>query len=265
MSLGKKANMFRRIQLRTAGAVLALVAAPLGVLFSQTPQSAPTTGQTPPINPPVIQNPTTPKSSSGETGTTSSRAEVAADSSFIRDALAGSLLEVRLGTIARDKASSGDVKAFARRLVSQHSTMRDQWLALAQRNGINTNQSLDPSAEEAATKLATLSGADFDRAYLSATVQVHQADIAKFQQAGSSADAAEVRQLATNARSGDAAAPESGAAAGGQGRRDRRRDGESIRPIATTVATGTAVIRISRPRIGNTSTTSGLVISWKCG
>ena len=128
MSLGKKANMFRRIQLRTAGAVVALIAAPLGVLSSQTPQSAPTTGQTPPINPPVIQNPTTPKSSSGDTGTTSSRAEVAADSNFIRDAVAGNLLEVRLGTIARDKAADGDVKAFGRRMVSQHSTMRDQWL-----------------------------------------------------------------------------------------------------------------------------------------
>jgi putative membrane protein len=190
--------MFRRIHLGTAGAVLALVASPLGVLFSQTPQGAPTTGQTPPINPPVIQNrtkenPTTP------TVAGSSSAEVAADSGFIRDALAASLLEVRLGTIARDKASNGEVKAFGRRMVSQHSTLRDQWLALAQRNGINTNQSLDPAAEDAANKLAALSGAEFDRAYMSEMVQAHQADIAKFQQAGSSADAAEVRQLATNA------------------------------------------------------------------
>ena len=267
MSLGKKANMFRRIQLRTAGAVVALVAAPLGVLSSQTPQSAPTTGQTPPINPPVIQNPTTPKSSSGETGTTSSRAEVAADSNFIRDAVAGNLLEVRLGTIARDKAADGDVKAFGRRMVSQHSTMRDQWRDLARRYEVNTTLSLDPAVEEAANKLATLSGAEFDRAYLSEMVQAHQADIAKFQQASSSADAPVVRQLATNALPAMQQHLSQAQQLASQDRRDRRRDRRiHPSPIATgTVATGTAATGISRPRTGSTSTTSRSVISWKCG
>jgi putative membrane protein len=193
-------TMSRRTYLGTASAVLALAAAPLGALSSQTP-----TGTVPIKKPPVVGQPapTVPSPTSPTSTTTnpngSSRAEVAADSLFIRDAVNGSSLEIRLGTLAQEKGSSSGVKEFARRTVADHTRMRDQWRELAGRNEVNTTLSLDPAAEEAATRMATLSGADFDRAYLSQTVSAHQADIAKFQQASQSADAPDVRQLAANA------------------------------------------------------------------
>lgn len=192
--------MSRRTYLGTASAVVALAAAHLGVLSAQTP----TTG-TPPIKPPVVRQPTpTVPSPTSPTSTTtnpngSSRAEVAADSLFIRDAVNGNSLEIRLGTLAQEKGSLSGVKDFARRAVADHTRMRDQWRELAGRNEVNTTLSLDPAAEEAATRMATLSGADFDRAYLSQMVSAHQADIAKFQQASQSADAPDVRQLAAGA------------------------------------------------------------------
>ena len=198
----KKANMFRRIHLGTAGAVLALAAAPLGV-HAQTPSNAPTPQRTPPINPPVIQNrpptTTTNPTASGTNPGGASQAEVAADSLFIRDAVTGNSLEIRLGEIARDKGSNGAVKSFARRMVTDHMKMRDQWRELAGRNAVNTSLSLDVAAEEAANRMAGLSGLDFDRAYLSQMVSAHEADISKFQQASQSADAPDVRQLAASA------------------------------------------------------------------
>ena len=154
--------MFPRIHLGTAGAVLALAAVPLGALSAQTPSNPPTSGRTPPINPPVIQNPpqpspNTPTSTSGQNPGGASRAEVAADSLFIRDAVSGNSLEIRLGEIAKDKASTSGVKSFARQMVTDHTKMRDQWRDLAGRNGVNTTLSLDASVEAAANQMATLS------------------------------------------------------------------------------------------------------------
>jgi putative membrane protein len=199
------AIMPRPIYLSIGRAVVALAATPVVMLSAQSPTGTSSPGQTPPINPPVSQQPapTSPTPGKPSPASTnpggSSRAEVAADSLFIRDAVNGNSLEIRLGTLAQEKASNGGVKDLARRMVADHTRMRDQWRELAGRNEVNTTLSLDSAAEEAANRMATLSGADFDRAYLSEMVSAHQADIAKFQQASQSADAAEVRQLAGTA------------------------------------------------------------------
>jgi len=129
------------------------------------------------------------------------RSEATNDSSFIREALAGSLLEVRLGGLARSKATNTSVKQFAERMVTDHSNMRSQWVALATKNGLPTTTSLDPAQEQAAHRLEQLSGTAFDRAYMTDMLQDHQKDLAAFQREGRSADAPEVRQLATTGTS----------------------------------------------------------------
>jgi putative membrane protein len=125
------------------------------------------------------------------------RSEAVNDSAFIREALAGNLLEVRLGGLARSKATNAAVKQFAQQMVTDHSTMRSQWVALAAKNGLPSTTSLDPAQEQSAHQLEQLSGTAFDRAYMSAMLQDHKRDLDEFQRVGARADAPEVRQLAT--------------------------------------------------------------------
>lgn len=190
--------MFRRNPLNTASVVAALIIAPVSALYSQTPQDSsglPSSSGLPPWD---SRSSHVPQTTPGQTPA-ASRSEVFSDSGFIRDALNGNLVEIRLGTVARSKASDGGVRDFGQRMVKDHTSLYNQWAALAKQQGLSTDVNADATAKATADQLATLSGADFDRAYMTEMVRDHQADIAKFQQAGSSANAAVVRELAAKA------------------------------------------------------------------
>jgi putative membrane protein len=120
---------------------------------------------------------------------------VTADSAFIREASAGNVLEVRLGNLAQGKATNSEVKQFAQRMVTDHTQMEKQWNALAGRNGLPP-AALDPAQAQDVIRLEKLSGAEFDRAYMTTMIQDHQHDVDAFRSQGLSAHSAEVRQLA---------------------------------------------------------------------
>jgi putative membrane protein len=174
------------MSIRTFMAAASLMAAPVIGLHAQVTQN------------PDSGNPRTwgGKPVPGRTTAPQARSEAVNDSAFIRQALAGNLLEVRLGGLARSKATNAAVKQFAQQMVTDHSTMRSQWVALATKNGVPSTTSLDPAQEQTAHQLEQLSGSAFDRAYMSAMIQDHQQDLDLFQHRGTSADAPEVRQLA---------------------------------------------------------------------
>ena len=178
-------------RLLTAAGVLAagLTAAPIGALHSQTSQQDSTNhrmwGTMPGGKVPTGAS------------TAQARTQATADSAFIREA-AGNVLEVRLGTLAGQKASSPAVKQFAQRMVSDHTTMGNQWTALISRNGLPIKSNLDATQLQTVSQLGSLSGAAFDQAYMSTMVQDHQQDVSRFQSLGPSAQSADVRQLAAS-------------------------------------------------------------------
>ena len=77
---------------------------------------------------------------------------------------AGNLLEVRLGNLAAQRASSSAVKQFAERMVADHTTMGNQWAALVSRMATPVRASLDANQQQTVSRLTSLSGANFDRA-----------------------------------------------------------------------------------------------------
>jgi putative membrane protein len=182
MSAGKETVMSTRRLIATAGALaVAFTAAPIALLHSQVPakdtafRPGPGGGQ--------------------PTSTVPGRAGVTADSAFIREASAGNVLEVRLGNLAQGKATNSEVKQFAQRMVTDHTQMEKQWNALAGRNGLPP-AALDPAQAQDVIRLEKLSGAEFDRAYMTTMIQDHQHDADAFRSQGLSAHSAEVRQLA---------------------------------------------------------------------
>jgi predicted outer membrane protein len=123
------------------------------------------------------------------------------DTAFIREVMAANVLEVRLGRVAQSKATNSAVKQFGQKMVTDHSAMQSQWVALASKSGLTIKPALDPSQEQDARQREQLSGTAFDQAYIRAMLENHQRDLSKFQREGSSADSPEVRQLAMSGAS----------------------------------------------------------------
>jgi len=186
--------MSTRTFLAAAGGLAMLLgAAPLSGLDAQTQDSA--ARRTWGTNPgPIHSLPP----SNGAPAQTSTSSQVQADSAFIREALAGNLLEINLGDMARQQAADSSVKQFGLRMVTDHSSMQSQLSSLAARNGLAIQPKLDATQQAQVTRLRQLSGAAFDRAYMNAMVQDHQRDVTEFQRQSTSAHSPEVRQLATS-------------------------------------------------------------------
>jgi putative membrane protein len=185
------------------GLAMLLGAAPLSALHAQTQDSASrrTWGTNPGVQSPPTKGAPAQTGAPAPTGSpaqTGSASEARNDSAFIREALAGNLLEVNLGDLARQQASDSSVKQFGLRMVTDHSSMQNQWSSLASRNGLTIQPRLDAAQQAQVTRLRQLSGAAFDRAYMNTMVQDHQQDVSTFERQSTSADSPEVRQLASS-------------------------------------------------------------------
>lgn len=130
--------------------------------------------------------------------TTVPQAGTQADTAFIREVRAGNLLETLLGNLATKRSSNQAVKQFGQQMVTDHSRMSTQWASLGSRSGLPTTTALDATQQQLVNRLSALSGAEFDREYMSTMVQQHQNDIATYQRLGPSAQSPAVRQLAAN-------------------------------------------------------------------
>jgi putative membrane protein len=116
---------------------------------------------------------------------------------FIQDAYADGLAQVELGKLAVQKASNDAVKQFAQKMVDDHSKANDALKAAAAHQNITFPDSLDSKRQSKVDKLAKLSGADFDRAYIKGEVKDHQQDVRDFQQEAKSGSDADVKSFAS--------------------------------------------------------------------
>ena len=120
-----------------------------------------------------------------------------ADAKFVKEASAGGLAEVQLGQLAEQKAQNQAVKDFGQRMVSDHSKANQELKAVATSEAMPVSTSLSPSDAALKSKLEALSGATFDKAYMSAMVKDHKNDIAAFKKEASSGKDAKIRRFAS--------------------------------------------------------------------
>lgn len=91
-------------------------------------------------------------------------------------------VDIDAGRLAESKAHSADVKAFAQQMVTDHTGVNKAATELVQKLHVTpednaTAQSLKKGGAENVAKLKTLSGADFDKAYVDHEVAYHRAVI----------------------------------------------------------------------------------------
>ncbi len=105
----------------------------------------------------------------------------ASDKKFMQEAYAGGYAEVVMGKLAEQKGSGSQTRLFGQRMVADHTQNGQQLAGVASAAGTNLAKTLPAEAKAEMAKLSKLSGAQFDRAYLSYEVTDHKNDIAKYQ------------------------------------------------------------------------------------
>jgi len=110
---------------------------------------------------------------------------VLTDKQFMREAAVGGMSEVELGKLGVERAQSADVKAFAQRMVDDHSKANDQLKQLASREGVTLPADVNAKERATMTRLAKMSGAEFDKAYMRDMVTDHDKDVSLFERQSS--------------------------------------------------------------------------------
>lgn len=105
--------------------------------------------------------------------TTSIWAQSDADKKFLATAAQSDVNEIKLSQLAEQKATNPDVKAFAQKMIAEHTKMSDSMKPLAESWGLTAPTGLDDEHQKEYDKLNSLSGTDFDKQYIDQMVTDH--------------------------------------------------------------------------------------------
>lgn len=97
----------------------------------------------------------------------------------------GNSKEIAVGTLATEKSENAEVRAYAQRLVKDHTAAQKQLTMVAQAHGIALVQE-HPKINSEVDKLHALSASKFDRAFAVMALDDHQKDIVKYERASRS-------------------------------------------------------------------------------
>jgi putative membrane protein len=120
------------------------------------------------------------------------------DQAFMKEAAIGGMEEVELGNLAKQKASSNDVKQFGDRMVTDHGKANDELKRVAQQKSIQLPTALDAKHKATVDRLSKLSGDAFDKAYMKEMLSDHKHDVSVFKKESTSAKDTEVKQFASS-------------------------------------------------------------------
>jgi putative membrane protein len=172
--------------------------------WAQPQQQPPPGGQTPPPvnypagNPSGTQQGTMPGNPGAMPQDQQREADpYAADKEFVKNAAESSATEVQLGKLAQDKASSDAVKDFGKRMADANSQTSEQLKQAASALKIQVPAEPPKKARKAEDKLAKLSGAEFDRAYLKIAADEQKQAVKQFEREAKNGKAPNVKGFAT--------------------------------------------------------------------
>ena len=87
------------------------------------------------------------------------------DRTFVQKAAVAGMFEVESAKVAKDKATSPDLKEFADKMITDHTKANDDLMAIAKQKNVDVPSSLDAEHQAKLDALSKLSGAAFDRTY----------------------------------------------------------------------------------------------------
>lgn len=119
------------------------------------------------------------------------------DSKFVMAAASGGMTEVALGKMATEKGSSQAVKDFGQKMVDDHGKANEELKTIA--TGKNMTLPAAPNAKDQAVidKMSALSGAAFDKAYVTDMVADHKHDVMAFTRESNSGMDSDIKGFAS--------------------------------------------------------------------
>jgi putative membrane protein len=115
---------------------------------------------------------------------------------FMAEAASGGMTEVELGKIASSKAQNAEVKKFAEMMVNDHTKANDELKALAVKKNITLPTTPNAKHQSTIQKFQSMSGAEFDKAYVDDMLEDHEKDVAEFEKQSQSNPDADVKAFA---------------------------------------------------------------------
>jgi putative membrane protein len=121
------------------------------------------------------------------------------DRKFLEDAALGGLTEIAVGKLAVEKGASDAVKQFGQKMIDDHIKSNDELKRFAASGGVTVPDTLDSRHQSRVDKLAKLSGAEFDKAYIKDQQKYHQQNAKEFKQEAENGSVAQVKDFAAKA------------------------------------------------------------------
>jgi len=139
-----------------------------------------------------------PAQSRPQTDTSGSEALSSSGRTFVEKAAAENAAEVKLGKLAKDKASHDDVKKFAERMVEDHQKANDRLkdVDIVPQDVFASAAQPKPEHQEVHDRLSKLSGDEFDREYMQHMVKDHEKAVKLFSKQADETSDRELSQFA---------------------------------------------------------------------
>ena len=103
------------------------------------------------------------------------------DRTFVEKAAIGGMTEVNASKVAQEKATSPAVKDFAAHMIADHTKANSELVSAATAKGVTPPGTVDKTHQKAIDKLSSMSGADFDKAYMKQMVADHKTTVSLFE------------------------------------------------------------------------------------
>jgi putative membrane protein len=100
---------------------------------------------------------------------------------FAGIAAQGGMTEVELGRLALRRAADSSVKEFGQRMVTDHTAANAEFKSIAARKNTEIPTEVSSDQKSMIEQLSKLSGAEFDKKYMSDMVKDHEEDVKEFQ------------------------------------------------------------------------------------
>ena len=114
---------------------------------------------------------------------TSAQANAAAKE-FVEQAGTSGLAEVEMGELGATKATNGQVKAFAKRIVADHTKANEELVTASKGKGVQVPSSRTSTHKATIEKFQQQeAGKEFDRDYMQQMIEDHKADVELFETA----------------------------------------------------------------------------------
>jgi putative membrane protein len=115
---------------------------------------------------------------------------------FATNAAQGGLAEVEMGRLATQRAGEASVREFGARMVADHSRANAELKSIAAKKGIQLPADMSSEQKSEMEKLSKMSGAEFDKEYMSAMLKDHETDVKDFETQSKEGNDAEIKAFA---------------------------------------------------------------------